>query len=101
MPRKVRSGGVHWQDVLEGKGLGARVRSGRHGTGQVGQSVESQPMKAQLQSQGKMLYQAWPNFAFPVSFLFFSLHRKLKHPGAEIRLDVRVLRDTVMIVELK
>lgn len=57
-------------------------------------------MRAPLQLSGKMLYQVQPSFAFSFPFLF-PLHRKLKHPGAEIRLDVRVLRDSVMIVELK
>lgn len=57
-------------------------------------------MRAPLQLSGKMLYQDQPSFAFSFPFLF-PLHRKLKHPGAEIRLDVRVLRDSVMIVELK
>lgn len=33
------------------------------------------------------------NFCLSIFLLFLSLHRKLKHPGAEIRLDVRVLRD--------
>lgn len=67
----------------------------------MGQSVESQPMRAQLLLKGKNAISGLAEFCIPVAFLFFSLHRKLKHPGAEIRLDVRVLRDTVMIVELK
>lgn len=73
--------------------IGDNGRVGQNGRVSANEGAAAVPRKNAISGPAE--------FYLSVPFLFFSLHRKLKHPGAEIRLDVRVLRDSVMIVELK